>query len=238
MKKIILALVLSLVACAQSVYKVGVSPGYPPFEYKQNGELVGFDIDLVNAISKELGIKVEFVEMDFDGLISAIKMGKIDIIASGMTKTPQRAKSVEFTKPYYESVNYYVKHKENTNLNSIKDLEKGTKVGAQLGTIQADEISKIKGVTPFLNADHIVFIMATKQKQIDAFVLESAVAKGYMKQYDEFEVFAKTNIKGDGISIAFKKGNVELAKQFDDAIDKLKENGVYDELLKKYDLVQ
>ncbi len=237
MKKIILGLIFALSLHAQNVYKVGVSPGYPPFEYKQDGKLVGFDIDLVEIIAKELGISVEFVEMDFDGLISALKMGKIDIIASGMSKTPQRAKSVEFTKPYYDSVNYYVKHKDNTSLNSIKDLEKGTKVGAQLGTLQADEISKIKGVTPFLNTEHMVFIMATKQKQIDAFVLESAVAKGYMKKYDDFEVFAKKAIDGEGISIAFKKGNVKLAKEFDEVIDKLKSNGVYDELLKKYDLV-
>lgn len=238
MKKIFIIMLLVLGLSANEVYKVGLSPGYPPFEFIKNGEIMGFDVDLVKEIAKDLDIKVEFVPMEFDGLIAAIKAGKIDIIASGMNKTPEREKNVEFSIPYYQSLNYYVKLKDNDKINSIKDLEKGAQIGAQIGTIQATEISKLKGVKPYLNAEHMVFILATINKKIDGFILESAVAKGYMKQYPNFSVFAKTQIEGDGVCIAFKKGNLELKNKFDASIKKLKDNGTYQKLLEKYELNQ
>lgn len=236
MKKIIIAIFLATGLFAQEVYKVGTSPGYPPFEFIKDGKISGFDIDLVEEIAKVLNIKVEFVPIEFDGLIAAIKAKKIDLIASGMNKTPAREKNVEFSKPYYESVNYYVKLKDNDKLNSLADLSNGAKIGAQLGTLQAEEISKIKGVKPFLNAEHMVFILATINKKIDGFILEAAVAKGYMKNYPELSVFAKSTIEGEGVCLAFYKGNTKLRDDFDNAIQVLKDNGTYQKLLEKYEL--
>lgn len=238
MKKLFIVMLLMLGLSANEVYKVGLSPGYPPFEFIKDGKISGFDVDLVNEIAKKLNIKVEFVSMEFDGLIAAIKAGKIDIIASGMNKTPEREKNVEFSIPYFESMNYYVKLQDNDKINSLQDLEKGATIGAQIGTIQANEISKIKGVKPYLNAEHMVFILATLNKKIDGFILESAVAKGYMKNYPNFSVFAKTKIEGDGVCIAFQKGNLELKNKFDNAIKELKTDGTYQKLLDKYELNQ
>lgn len=233
MKKIIMIL-FALGLFAQEVYKVGLSPDFPPFEYMENGEIIGFEIDLVREIAKDLNIQIELVPMSFDGLIAAIKVGKIDIIASGMTYTPKRAKNVEFSIPIIESENHYIKLKSNKNLNSLKDLEKGAILGAQVGTLQADEISTIKGVKPFLNPEYMPLILSTLSGKIDGFVLESAVAKSYTKNYDDFEVFAKTPIAGT--CLAFKKGNIKLRDDFDKTIEKFKKDGTYSKLLEKYNL--
>ncbi|MBT0879078.1 MULTISPECIES: transporter substrate-binding domain-containing protein [unclassified Campylobacter] len=236
MKKLFLGFALVAQIFAQDILKVGTSPGYAPFEYMKDGKIVGFDMDLVEEIAKILDIKVEFVAIEFDGLINALKAGKIDVIASGMNETPQRAKSVDFSNSYYNGVNYYVKLKENTNINSLEDLSKGAKLGAQLGTLQADEVSKIKGVKPYLNSELIVFVLATVNKKIDGFVLDAAVAKGYINTYPELSVFAKTPILGDGVSFAFAKGNTKLKDDFNNALKILKDNGTYVKLLQKYDL--
>lgn len=236
MKKLLLSFALISQIFAQDILKVGTTSGYAPFEYIQNDELVGFDIDLVNEIAKILNIKIEYKVMDFDGLINALKAKKIDVIAAGMNKTEQRAKSVEFSNPYYLGMNYFVKLKDNDKFNNIEDLEKGAIFGAQIGTLQAEELSNIKGVKPYLNAELIVLVLATTNKKIDGFLLEAAVAKGYIKNYPELKVFAKKEIKGSGASFAFDKGNIKLRDDFNKALDILKENGTYLKLLKKYNL--
>lgn len=236
MKKLLLSFALISQIFAQDVLKVGTTSGYAPFEYYENDELVGFDIDLVNEIAKILDIKIEYKVMDFDGLINALKAKKIDVIAAGMNKTEQRAKSVEFSNPYYLGMNYFVKLKDNDKFNNIEDLEKGAIFGAQIGTLQAEELSNIKGVKPYLNAELIVLVLATINKKIDGFLLEAAVAKAYMKSYPKLKVFAKKEIKGSGASFAFDKGNIKLRDDFNKALDILKENGTYLKLLKKYNL--
>ena len=83
---------------------VGTEPEFPPFEsLDENGELVGFDIDLARAIAKDLGVDVRFETMAFDSLPSALGVGKIDVILSGMTATPERAKSRTFTDSYFRT---------------------------------------------------------------------------------------------------------------------------------------
>lgn len=233
MKKIIMIL-FALGLFAQEVYKVGTGYDYPPFDYMENGEIVGFEIDLVRAVAKELGIKVEPVTMPFDGLIAALKVGKIDIISAGMSNTPQRAKSVEFTKSIFDSKNYYLKLKGNDKINSLDDLSKGAIIGAKIGTLQADEISSLKGVKPYLNEEYIVLINSTLNGKIDGFVMEEPVAKSYMKKYPSLEVFATSSV--EGMSLAFKKGNTKLRDDFDKTIEKFKQDGTYLKLLEKYNL--
>lgn len=73
----------------EQVIKVGLESTYPPFEYKEDGQLKGFDIDLMNELGKALGFQVKFIEQPFDGLIPALKSGKIDLVAAGMSATEE-----------------------------------------------------------------------------------------------------------------------------------------------------
>ena len=115
MKKVFLVLTLvifGLVSCGkkdsgQKKLRVGLNAVFAPFEYIENGQVAGFDVDMINEIGKNLGYEVEIIDQSFDGLIPALKAGKIDIIVSGMSSTEERKKSVDFTDDYFISKETY-----------------------------------------------------------------------------------------------------------------------------------
>jgi L-arginine-binding protein/L-ornithine-binding protein len=96
---------LSLVAHAdEKPVRIGIEAGYPPFSFKTpDGKLAGFDVDIGNALCEEMKVKCTWVEQEFDGLIPALKVRKIDAILSSMTITDERKKSVDFTNKYYHT---------------------------------------------------------------------------------------------------------------------------------------
>ena len=221
----------------EKVLRVGTNPEFKPFEYVgEGGKTEGFDIDLMNMIGEELGYKVEWKTMAFDGLIPALKNNEIDAIIAGMSVTEERKAAVDFSDEYYISKFAYVKLKGDTVLNSIDDM-KEKRLGAQLGTIQEQEAKKISEKT-VVNEAITSLILELKNKNLDALVLEDVVASAYVSENPELEIFATKDMTDNGgTAIAFDKGkNAELIKQVNETIAKLKENGKYDELLKKYNL--
>lgn len=214
---------------------VGLNSTFAPFEYIKDGELTGFDVDLINEIGKNLGYKVTFVDQAFDGLIPALKAGKIDVIVSGMSATEERKKSVDFTDEYFSSTQVYLRKKGNKELTSKESL-KGKKIGVQLGTIQEIAAKKIEGANVVPNESTVTVIMDLNAGKIDAIVLENIVALEYMKKNPELEIFFEENLDS-GMAMAFDKGkNPELIAKINEELKKLKENGKYEELLNKYDL--
>ncbi len=221
MKKLLFVmtvLTLAVLSCGNSGKKssgevktlvVGTNAEYNPFEFKKDGKLTGFDYDLMEEVGKELGIKIEWQEMSFDGLIPALKSGKINAIISGMTATEERKKAIDFTDVYYVSSQAYVKFKGNTILTKREDMN-GKSVGAQLGSIQEIDAKTIQGAKVVSNESVPNLIMQLNSKKIDAIVLEDVVALNYMKENPNLEVFATKPIEG-GLAIAFDKGkNTEL----------------------------
>lgn len=216
--------------------KVGTAPNYKPFNYKENSKLTGFDTDLVEEIAKKNGIKVVWVETNFDGLIPALKAGKIDMIASAMSATDERRQSVDFTKPYYMSKNLYLKLKSNNLLQTKNDLE-GKKIGVQLGTLQENTAKAIKNAQVQSNKDLNIAILALKNNKIDAIVADEDTAKGFLAENPELASFYQETDGGEGFSFAFDKNKQkELVKIFDKGIDETKTNGFYNILIKKYEL--
>ncbi len=117
--------------------KVGVEPGFLPFEMKlPSGKWVGFDVDMMTAFAKTIGVKVEFVDTKWDGIIPALMAGKFDCIVSGMTITPERKKAVAFSDPYYDAgLQALVTQKTFQKAKTLQDLDKkGVKVAVKLGT--------------------------------------------------------------------------------------------------------
>ena len=221
----------------EKVLRVGTNPEFKPFEYIGEGNKPeGFDIDLMNMIGEELGYKIEWKTMAFDGLIPAMKNGEIDVIIAGMSVTEERKQAVDFSDEYYKSKFAYVKLKGDATINKVEDL-KDKKVGAQLGTIQEQEARKLSSnVIP--NEAITALILEMKNKNMDALVLEDVVASAYVSENDFLEIFeTKDMADNGGTAIAFDKGkNAELIKEVNATIKKLQENGKYDELLKKYNL--
>lgn len=216
--------------------KVGTAPNYKPFNYKQDSKLTGFDTDLVEEIAQKNGIEIVWVETNFDGLIPALKAGKIDMIASAMSATDERRQSVDFTKPYYMSKNLYIKLKNNEALQTKTDLE-GKKIGVQLGTLQENTAKTIKDAQIQSNKDLNIAVLALKNNKIDAIVADEDTAKGFLAENPDLVSFYQETDGGEGFSFAFDKDKQkEVIEIFNKGIDKAKANGFYDSLVKKYEL--
>ncbi|EAI9196871.1 basic amino acid ABC transporter substrate-binding protein [Campylobacter coli] len=216
--------------------KVGTAPNYKPFNYKQDSKLTGFDTDLVEEIAQKNGIEIVWVETNFDGLIPALKAGKIDMIASAMSATDERRQSVDFTKPYYMSKNLYIKLKNNEALQTKTDLE-GKKIGVQLGTLQENTAKAIKDVQVQSNKDLNIAVLALKNNKIDAILADQDTAKGFLAENPDLVSFYQETDGGEGFSFAFDKDKQkEVIEIFNKGIDEAKANGFYDSLVKKYKL--
>lgn len=216
--------------------KVGTAPNYKPFNYKQDSKLTGFDTDLVEEIAQKNGIEIVWVETNFDGLIPALKAGKIDMIASAMSATDERRQSVDFTKPYYMSKNLYIKLKNNEALQTKTDLE-GKKIGVQLGTLQENTAKTIKDAQIQSNKDLNIAVLALKNNKIDAIVADEDTAKGFLAENPDLVSFYQETDGGEGFSFAFDKDKQkEVIEIFNKGIDEAKASGFYDNLIKKYEL--
>ncbi|EOH1933001.1 TPA: basic amino acid ABC transporter substrate-binding protein [Campylobacter coli] len=223
-------------ANATLTLKVGTAPNYKPFNYKQDSKLTGFDTDLVEEIALKNGIEIVWVETNFDGLIPALKAGKIDMIASAMSATDERRQSVDFTKPYYMSKNLYIKLKNNETLQTKTDLE-GKKIGVQLGTLQENTAKAIKDAQVQSNKDLNIAVLALKNNKIDAIVADQDTAKGFLAENPDLVSFYQETDGGEGFSFAFDKDKQKEAIEiFNKGIDEAKANGFYDSLVKKYEL--
>ena len=222
-------------APAQKVLRVGTEPSFAPFEFEKKGskELTGFDMDLIRAIGKKLNRKVEIGNMGFDALIPALKSGNIDIVASGMSITPERKKAVDFSDSYYVSGLIVVVNKDNNSVKGIDDL-KGKKVAVQIGTTGADRAAKIPDVkVSTFNANSEVF-MELKNKGVDAVIIDLPVAAYYLTQggKDSAKLVGKA-MDAESYGFAVNKGN-NLAAEVNNALVELKKDGTYDKIYKTW----
>lgn len=221
----------------KKVLKMGTSADYPPFETFDavSGEIVGFDIDLVNYIANELGYELEIEDMKFDGLIGALQADRVDFVASGMSATEERKKSVDFSTEYHKSGELIVTLKD-TPVTSVDDLA-GKKLGVQLGTIQEEGAKKLAEQYEGLEIKSLDkvpdLIQELKSNRIDAVYLDQAVALGYINGLD-LVGFEDANDSTPGLAIAFPKGNEDLVAEFNKVIEEMMENGKLEELEKKW----
>ncbi|QKF64206.1 basic amino acid ABC transporter substrate-binding protein [Campylobacter corcagiensis] len=224
-------------ALSAEVIKVGTNANFPPFEYlDENNTITGFDIELVDVLSKKVGFDYEIVNMGFDGLIPALKSGKIDMVASGMSATEARKKAADFTDSYFVTENVFIKRASDDSIKTKDDI-KAKSVGTQLGTVQEIAIRELKGIKPVTMEDPITVILALKNGKIDAAVFDTSVAYGYIKENPELVEFHKEPDGSEGFSFAFNKGKkTELVSKINDALRELKEDGTFDKLLDKYNL--
>ena len=136
MKFLLAILVVALIFGCQKNEKgskvyVGTNAEFAPFEYREGKNIVGFDIDLIKEIARISGFEIEFVDMQFDGLLPALESGKIDLIISGMTATEDRKKFVDFSSPYYSTKQASLVDQDEPKIQSLDDLV-GRKCGVGL----------------------------------------------------------------------------------------------------------
>ena len=216
------------------VIRVGSETTFPPFEFTEGDKYVGFDLDLANAVAKQMGSKMEFKSLGFDALIPAVQSGQIDLIAAGFSANPEREKQVAFSDVYFDQNGFVIiVNKDNDTIKDWADLE-GKKVGAQVGTEPVKLIKEAKGEVKQLDSNSQAF-MELRAKTLDAFVLDQPVAMYYLKQGGDKDLkIVGTPKPGVGFVMAMKKENKELQAAVNKALKELKANGEYDKIFEKW----
>lgn len=217
------------------VLKFGTNANYPPFEFiDTNSQIAGFDIDLLDELSKRIGFKYEIINMGFDALIPALKSGKINGAIAAMSATPERIKAVNFTKPYYKTENLFIKKADNNSIKSKSDIKN---IGVQLGTVQEIAAREIKTAKTMAVKDIFAAIMALKNGKLDAVLVDTSIGYGYLRKNPDLAEFIKEPDGSEGFSIAFDKDKQkELIEKIDAEIENMKKDGTYDKILQKFEL--
>lgn len=217
--------------------RVGLSADYAPmeFEHTVNGktEYAGVDIDLAKKIAKDNNLKLKIVNMSFDSLLGALKTGKIDIIISGMTSTPERKKQVDFSDSYMMTKNIMLVKKDKVNdYKDIKDFN-NKKVGAQKGTEQ-EKIAQTEienaSITSLRRLPDV--ILALKSGKVEGVVVEKPVAEAYLKQNPKLGISnVKFNEEEKDTVIAVPKDSPKLLSQINKTIKEVKDKGLIDKYM-------
>ncbi len=217
--------------------RVGLSADYAPmeFEHTVNGktEYAGVDIDLAKKIAKDNNLKLKIVNMSFDSLLGALKTGKIDIIISGMTSTPERKKQVDFSDSYMMTKNIMLVKKDKVNeYKNIKDFN-NKKVGAQKGTEQ-EKIAQTEienaSITSLSRLPDV--ILALKSGKVEGAVVEKPVAEAYLKQNPKLGISnVKFNEEEKDTVIAVPKDSPKLLSQINKTIKEVKDKGLIDKYM-------
>lgn len=230
-----LVFAFSAVGLAQS-YTVGTSAGFPPFEYVEDGEIVGFDIDLMKAIGEEMGFDVEFQDIAFDSLPSAVKTGNIDIIAAGMTITEEREKILDFTDSYY-SANQSIIVQEDSGKN-ISVLYGDNDISVQTGTtgdLWVTENLKDEGILTGNVKRYDTFVLCVSDLvngNVDAVVLDEPVAQRFTEMRPVKIV--GVIVTGENYGLAVDEGNTELLDKLNEGLRKIRESGKMNEIIAKH----
>lgn len=210
---------------------------YAPFQFEQDGKTVGFDVDLIDQVAKDLGVKQAIVDTPFEGIKSGqdLNTGKCDIAAAGMTITDERKQVIDFSKPYFDATQAMLV-KKGAGYASLADLA-GKTVGVQSGTTGKDYVdaNKPEGVKVVEFED-----LATEQQglatgQIDAAVNDLPVWLDYIKKNPgKFEVGAEFDT-GEQYGFGIKKGgNPKLLATVNKVLDAAKADGTYDSVYEKW----
>ena len=235
MKKILGILLFGLMGVsllARDVLYVGTNAEFAPFEYMENGKIVGFDIDLINKIGEKIDKEIKIKNIAFDGLLPALQTNKIDLIIAGMTVTKEREKFVDFSNDYFIANQVIiVPENENTivDINSLKNK----KVGVVLGYTGDLIVSKIEGVNKIQYNSAPSSIMALTGGKIDAMILDSAPAQSYIAKNQGLKII-ELDSEVEKYAIAVGKNNKDLINKINIALEEIKREGIYDKLIIKY----
>ncbi|WP_405383436.1 basic amino acid ABC transporter substrate-binding protein [Phascolarctobacterium sp.] len=218
------------------VLRVGTEATFAPFEFQKEGSKTydGFDMDLARAIGKQMGRKVEIVNMGFDALIPALNAGNIDLVAAGMSITDERKQAVSFSEPYYTSGLIVMVNKDNKEVKGIKDLE-GKRIAVQIGTTGEKKARTVKDAKVTAFNTNTEAAMEMKNKGVDAIINDSPVVGYYLAQGGNATAMTVGEImEAEQYGLAVKKGNDQLLADVNKAIAELKKSGEYDKIYKTW----
>ncbi len=223
-------------AVADGVLTVGTNAEFPPFEYVgDDGEADGFDIALIKAVGEKMGVEVQVENMEFASLVSSIG-NKIDIAIAGMTVNEERKQTVDFSEPYYDAVQY-VLLPEGSDIATADDLV-GKTIGVQLGTTGDIIATDIEGTTVSSYNKGVDAVNDLVNGRVDCVIIDKNPALVFADKFKDNGIVAvdgaQFNFELEQYAIAVPKGDTALADAINKAIEELKADGTFDELVKTY----
>ncbi len=235
---------LGVLSACQSESKelvLGTNAAFPPFEFTTTNGVVGnydgIDICIGKKIADSMDRELKVEDMEFDGLVAAVKSGKVDMAVAGMTATDERRQSVDFSDTYYTASQVIITNPDNTDINSAEDLKNDKTVGVVLGYtgdgIVTDDLEVEESKITRANRG-IDIVQDVKNGKLDAVVIdrETGVAlaeKEGLRFVEDPEVF-----EAEEYAIAVKKGNTELLEQINSVLREMKESGEIEEIANQY----
>ena len=236
MKKLLIASVIAFATFSTQAKDLtfAMEPSYPPFETtNEKGEIIGFDVDIANAICKEIQASCSFKSLSFDGLVQAVKQKRIDGVISAMDITEARSKQVLFSDAYYDSSASFIALKSKADLNTAKN------VGVQNGTtFQQYVVAEAKQYAPKAYNSIQDSILDLKNGRIDLIFGDTAVLADMLSKETDLTFVGEkvTNPKyfGNGLGIAINKGNKDLVDELNKGLAIIKANGEYQKIYDKW----
>lgn len=225
---------ISLVSAADKTLVVAVEPVYPPFEFQApNGELQGFDIDLVRAIGAAANFDVTFQSLPFDGIIPALQAGTVDAAVSAMTITPERAKVISFSRPYFKAGLAIAVREGTQGLTTLADLA-GKRIAVQIGTTGAQTAKQIPNATIRTFDAAVLALQELSNGNVDAVINDAPVTLYAINTGNLRRVKVVGQLLTEeyyGIPTPKNSPNLSLINQ---GLTTILENGVYEQIYRKW----
>ena len=214
--------------------RVATDATWAPFEYvdTETEEIVGFDIDLFDAIALRANLTVEYKNVEWDALLAGMAEGTYDAAISSITIKPDRLEKMNFSHPYFTAGQIIVILKSNTDITGLETLA-GKSVGVQTGTTGDDLATSVNGTDVKRYDDIPLAFTALMADQIDAVICDTPVAYGYVDKYAVLLVLGEV-LTTEEYGIAVPKGEEELLEKINTALDALLAEGIIEELTTKW----
>lgn len=211
---------------AEDKFVVGLDDSIPPMGFKdENGEIVGFDIDLAKAVAEEMGMEVEFKPQDWDGIILSLNKGDVDVIWNAFTITDARRKEVNFTDAYLAN-RQVLTVKDDSEYKTMEDLE-GKVLGIQLGSTaeqaldsHAEFKDSLKEVKAYSN--NVEALMDLDAGRVDTVLLDEVIAKYFISKKDGNYRVLDQDLGKEEYGVGVRKGDEEFLEKLNEALNKVK----------------
>jgi polar amino acid transport system substrate-binding protein len=222
------------------VYTVGTDAAYAPFESQnEKGEIVGFDVEVVQAIARKAGFEVKFVNTPWEGIFNALQQGDRDLLVSAITITDERKQTMDFSAPYFDA-QQLIAVREGSKIAAFQDLKRlKAKVGVQTGTTGDEAVTKLLGKTSTAIKRFESTPLALKELEsggVDAVVADNGVVVHYVANNPggKFKALTDKEFVPEQYGIAVKKGNAELLAKINQGLEGIKADGTYAAIYAKY----
>ena len=227
MKKILILFLLlfSLCGCGRSENEIilATEAGFAPYEYYENGKIVGVDIDIAYEIAKELGKDLVVKDIAFDSIIMEVKTGKSDFAAAGISYTPERARAVAFSDNYAVSKQIVIVRDDGniTNVEQIKNKKIAVQLGSVADTYVTDMVDK---ATIIRQKKYLATIQDLEDGKVDVVVMDELPAKEILMEKSGLRILPESLVE-DSYGIIVKKSNDELLEVVNRVIKRMQEDG-------------